>query len=165
MNTRAATGGQIAHRFYVSSRFLPTNSLQKKLSNGFHSLTINWAKPSCNGFFLQMAFTFLPQPIPYPPLKPASNDWPCYWINISSESAKIKQRLHQLLEQPGAPWLIAIDGIGGIGKSSLAAALIREIIPTDRFYNVAWVSAKQEEYFYLRPAWNLSIAPLWTPIL
>ncbi len=57
-----------------------------------------------------------------------------------------QQRLRQLLEQPRAPWLIAIDGIGGIGKSSLAAALIREIIPTDRFYDMAWVSAKQEKF-------------------
>jgi transcriptional regulator with XRE-family HTH domain len=57
-----------------------------------------------------------------------------------------RQRVRSVLEQTDAPWLIAIDGIGGIGKTSLAAALAREIIPTNRFYDVAWVSAKREEF-------------------
>lgn len=57
-----------------------------------------------------------------------------------------QQQLRLLLEQTDAPWLISIDGIGGIGKTTLGAALIREIIPTNRFYHMAWVSAKQEEF-------------------
>lgn len=57
-----------------------------------------------------------------------------------------RQQLCSGLEKKEAPWLISIDGIGGIGKSSLAAALAREIIPTQRFYNAAWVSAKQQEF-------------------
>ncbi len=56
-----------------------------------------------------------------------------------------QQQLHRLLEEEGAPWLIAIDGIGGIGKTSLAGALVREIMSTGRFYDLIWVSAKQEE--------------------
>jgi transcriptional regulator with XRE-family HTH domain len=56
------------------------------------------------------------------------------------------RQLRQLLDQTDAPWLIAIDGIGGIGKTSLACHIVRDIIKTDRFQGMAWVSAKQEEY-------------------
>ncbi|MBE7549607.1 MAG: helix-turn-helix domain-containing protein [Anaerolineales bacterium] len=58
-----------------------------------------------------------------------------------------RQQLRLVLEQASAPWLVAIDGIGGIGKSSLAAALVRELASTDRFHRIAWTSAKQEEFF------------------
>ncbi len=57
-----------------------------------------------------------------------------------------QQQLRRILEQAEAPWLIAIDGIGGIGKTSLASALVREIMPAGQFYDIAWVSARQEEF-------------------
>jgi len=57
-----------------------------------------------------------------------------------------QQQLRLILEQADAPWLIALDGIGGIGKTSLAVALAREIMSTGRFCDTAWVSAKQEEF-------------------
>ncbi|GIK37960.1 MAG: hypothetical protein BroJett011_17930 [Chloroflexota bacterium] len=60
--------------------------------------------------------------------------------------SQAQQQLHLLLKQTGAPWLISIDGIGGIGKTSLAAAVTREIMPTGRFEDIVWVSAKQEEF-------------------
>lgn len=60
--------------------------------------------------------------------------------------SQVQQRLRSALEQNESPWLIALDGIGGIGKTSLAAALAREIIPTNRFCDVGWVSAKREEF-------------------
>ncbi len=55
--------------------------------------------------------------------------------------------LHQVLNVISAPWLIAIDGIGGIGKTALVGKLVHDLIGTNRFYDIAWVSAKQEEYF------------------
>ena len=57
-----------------------------------------------------------------------------------------KQRLYDILDRPVPPWLVAIDGIGGIGKTSLAAAIVREFMTSDRFYGIAWISAKQEEF-------------------
>ena len=50
------------------------------------------------------------------------------------------------LDAPGPPWLISIEGLGGIGKTSLANALLRTLILDDRFRAFAWVSAKQEEF-------------------
>jgi transcriptional regulator with XRE-family HTH domain len=55
-------------------------------------------------------------------------------------------QLRDLIEQTKAPWIVVIDGIGGIGKTSLANGLVHEIMPTDRFYDIAWVSAQQEEF-------------------
>lgn len=54
--------------------------------------------------------------------------------------------LARVLAAPAEPWLVAIDGIGGIGKTTLAAALVRELQPGNRFYDVAWISAKQEDF-------------------
>ncbi|MEZ4658980.1 MAG: tetratricopeptide repeat protein [Caldilineaceae bacterium] len=43
-------------------------------------------------------------------------------------------------------WLVAIDGMGGIGKTTLASALVRGFLEQERFADMAWVSAKQEEF-------------------
>jgi transcriptional regulator with XRE-family HTH domain len=71
-----------------------------------------------------------------------------------------QQRLRPILQQQAAPWLVAIDGIGGIGKTSLAKLLASELMKTDRFYDLAWVSAKQEEFepgFGLQPVQKTSL--------
>ncbi|MBE2237899.1 MAG: hypothetical protein IAE81_08935 [Caldilineaceae bacterium] len=50
--------------------------------------------------------------------------------------------LLSLLRQPTPPWLLSIEGIGGIGKTTLAAALLRRVAQTPHFVDFAWVSAK-----------------------
>ena len=45
-----------------------------------------------------------------------------------------------------APWLIAVVGIGGIGKTSLADAGVRALSASPTFADVAWVSARQERF-------------------
>jgi hypothetical protein len=40
------------------------------------------------------------------------------------------------------PWVVSLEGIGGIGKTSLADALLRQNGWRDAFEEVAWVSAK-----------------------
>lgn len=54
--------------------------------------------------------------------------------------------LLKLINDPASAWLISVEGLGGIGKTALANALLRRIAPTARFHNVAWVSAKQQEF-------------------
>jgi hypothetical protein len=46
----------------------------------------------------------------------------------------------------GAPWLVAVVGIGGIGKTSLADAAVRALSTRPTFADVAWVSARQERF-------------------
>ncbi len=62
---------------------------------------------------------------------------------------RIENHLRNLLGlvvSPGPPWLASIEGLGGIGKTSLANALVRRIAQRGRFYDIAWVSAKQQEF-------------------
>jgi LuxR family glucitol operon transcriptional activator len=62
----------------------------------------------------------------------------------------VAEKLNNLLERlivSGTPWLASIEGLGGIGKTSLANAAIRRSELISRFHDVAWVSAKQRAYF------------------
>lgn len=45
---------------------------------------------------------------------------------------------------PQAPWFIALAGIGGIGKTTLADAVARQAILRDYFDDIGWVTAKQQ---------------------
>jgi predicted DNA-binding protein YlxM (UPF0122 family) len=44
-----------------------------------------------------------------------------------------------------SPWLVAIEGLGGIGKTSLADALVRCVINRGLFDEIGWVSARQSQ--------------------
>jgi hypothetical protein len=47
------------------------------------------------------------------------------------------------LEADSEPWVIALEGIGGIGKTSMADALARELARTPHFHEIGWISARQ----------------------
>lgn len=52
-------------------------------------------------------------------------------------------KLVPLYTRNDAPWLTAFVGIGGIGKTSLADALVRHLVELGHFEELAWVSAQQ----------------------
>lgn len=54
--------------------------------------------------------------------------------------------LQTVLLSPEPIWLVSIEGLGGIGKTALANALIRRPDLAGRFHGIAWVSAKQHEF-------------------
>jgi hypothetical protein len=58
------------------------------------------------------------------------------------------EHLARLMISSDMPRLIMLDGIGGIGKTSLADALLRVLIAEDSFADVAWISA-QRQIFHL----------------
>jgi hypothetical protein len=52
-------------------------------------------------------------------------------------------RIRAQLETPLEPWLVALEGLGGIGKTSLADALAREFASGIHFREIGWVSARR----------------------
>ncbi|MFK7802378.1 MAG: tetratricopeptide repeat protein [Anaerolineae bacterium] len=59
---------------------------------------------------------------------------------------KKRDQVVEALEAADRPWLVSLDGLGGIGKTSLANEVVHHFIESDRFLDIGWVSAKQEEY-------------------
>ena len=49
-----------------------------------------------------------------------------------------------LVQSPGQPWLILLKGIGGIGKTSLADALVRKAVTENIVARVGWVTARRQ---------------------
>ena len=50
------------------------------------------------------------------------------------------------INRAGPPWLIAIEGIGGIGKTALADALARHLLGGHQWQDFAWVTARQQVF-------------------
>jgi hypothetical protein len=69
-------------------------------------------------------------------LAPASNT---HLLGIEQHLA----HLTQLLSSPGAPWIVALAGMGGIGKTTLADAVVRELVAQGKVQEVGWVTARQ----------------------
>lgn len=69
---------------------------------------------------------------------------PTYTTLIGVESHL--SQLCELLTHPGPPWLVAIEGIGGIGKTALADGVVRQLLVSAAVDNVGWVTARPPEF-------------------
>lgn len=54
--------------------------------------------------------------------------------------------LSSALLQPDRSHVVAVEGIGGIGKSSLADKLARDMVAKVAFADIAWVTARQQSF-------------------
>lgn len=65
----------------------------------------------------------------------------------------VETKLAQLMDLLGAetaPWLAALDGMGGIGKTALARAVAEELVREGRFERVHWITAQQHSFVWGR---------------
>lgn len=56
-----------------------------------------------------------------------------------------KEQLQDWLSTPHGPHMLSIEGIGGIGKTTLAQAALHDVLQKDNaFHDILWISARQE---------------------
>ncbi|MCB0184447.1 MAG: hypothetical protein KDE31_09285 [Caldilineaceae bacterium] len=67
---------------------------------------------------------------------------PASYTNLVGMSDFVAQ-LEMKLTSADAPWLIALEGLGGIGKTSLADFVTRRLIQQGTVDEVGWVTARQ----------------------
>ncbi len=70
---------------------------------------------------------------------------PASYLHLIGIEAQLAQ-VQTVLAAPEPPWLLAIEGIGGIGKTSLADALLRQMIAQNGYDEIGWVSARQYRF-------------------
>lgn len=63
-------------------------------------------------------------------------------VGIDGQLASLSARLRST--EP--PFITSLEGMGGIGKSTLAEALVRRLAPETTFAALAWVTARQQSF-------------------
>jgi len=69
---------------------------------------------------------------------------PPTYLQLVAVEAQLTQLANQL-NRPHAPWLFAIVGLGGTGKSALADALVRRVMERECWADFAWITADEPE--------------------
>lgn len=54
--------------------------------------------------------------------------------------------LAAFLSDPASHWLVALEGMGGVGKTALARQVVEDLICQGRFQAVAWITAQQHAF-------------------
>ena len=66
---------------------------------------------------------------------------PPTYVNLVGAQAHLDELTGRLVE-PDPPWIFSIEGIGGIGKTALAHALVHQTMMDSAFDDCGWVSAQ-----------------------
>ena len=71
-------------------------------------------------------------------------EMPTYFepVGITETVETLLTKLHA----PQSPWLVVIEGLGGIGKTALANAVMVKVIEQGLYDEIAWVSARQQRF-------------------
>lgn len=67
---------------------------------------------------------------------------PSTYVNLTGVDSYLS-RLTDTLTTSEPPWIVAVEGLGGLGKTALADAFCRRAIDNYLFDDLGWVSAKQ----------------------
>jgi len=71
-------------------------------------------------------------------------------------------RLTEWVSATDVPWLVLVEGIGGIGKTTVVDAFVRRAIDRYLFDDFAWVSAKSDQLNLIgeiRPRFGAALSP------
>ncbi len=61
----------------------------------------------------------------------------------------VERHLEALLERlmaPGPPWIFLLHGIGGVGKTALADAIVRTALEREAFPQIGWITARRHRF-------------------
>jgi hypothetical protein len=67
---------------------------------------------------------------------------PSTYTRLFGVTQKITE-IHAVLTSDNEPWMVALEGMGGIGKTSLADALARQFAGQSFFDEIGWISARR----------------------
>jgi len=71
--------------------------------------------------------------------------------------------LQEKIQRRAEPWIIAVEGMGGVGKTALADALARQMAVNTHVRDIAWITVRQRLFRLTGDVKSLAERPSLTP--